>query len=64
MTNEEVDSVEKMRRKINFCLFIVVLTAVIMGVLYYYGETQVETNANEGTLISSLGMELEQLLCQ
>ncbi len=55
---------EKMRRKINFCLFIVVLTAVIMGVLYYYGETQVETNANEGTLISSLGMELEQLLCQ
>lgn len=55
---------EKVRRKIYFCLFIVVLTAVIMGALYYYGQMQVKSDISEGTLISSLQMELEQLLCQ
>lgn len=52
---------EKARRRINFCLFLVVITAVIMGVLYYYGSSQEQVDVSEGTLISSLGMELEQL---
>lgn len=52
---------EKARRRINFCLFLVVMTAVIMGVFYYYGQSQEEIDVSEGTLISSLGMELEQL---
>lgn len=55
---------EKVRRKIHFCLFLVVMTAVIMGMLYYYGQSQEKTSISEGTLISSLQTELEQLLCQ
>lgn len=52
---------EKGRRKIRFCLFLVVFLAVLVGLLYYYGQLQEQATVSEGTLISSLGMELRQL---
>lgn len=52
---------EKTRRKINFCVFLVVLTAIIMGVLYYYGQSQNPIDVNEGTLISRVEMGLQEL---
>lgn len=51
---------EKGRKKIKFCICFVVLLAVVVGILYYYGQMQ-EQAITEGTLISSLGMELRQL---
>lgn len=59
--NEEVDKMEKGRKKIRFCLFFVVFLAILVGLLYYYGQLQEQTAVSEGTLISSLGMELRQL---
>lgn len=58
---EEVESMEKARKKIRFCLCFVVLTAIVVGILYYYGQMQEQATITEGTLISSLGMELRQL---
>lgn len=52
---------ERARKKLHFCLFFVVLTAVVVGLLYYYGQLQGRPGISEGTLISSLGMELRQL---
>lgn len=54
---------EKARRKVSFCLFFVVLMAVVVGLLYYCGQMEEQINISEGTLVSSLGTELEQL-CQ
>lgn len=54
---------EKARRKIHFCVFLVVLTAIIMGLFYYYGQSQSQIDVSEGTLISNVGMGLNQL-CQ
>ena len=59
--NEEVGDMEKARKRIRFCLCFVVLTAVVVGILYYYGQLQEQATISEGTLISSLGMELRQL---
>ena len=52
---------EKIRRRVRFCLLFVVIVAVAVGVLYYYGEMHGQTTITEGTLISALGMELRQL---
>jgi len=54
---------EKARKKIRFCMFFVIFTAVIVGFLYYYGQIQSETDISEGTLISNVGLELYRL-CQ
>ena len=54
---------EKGRRKVRFCMAFVVSMALLIGCLYYFGQGKEETALNEGTLISSLGMELRQL-CQ
>ena len=54
---------EKGRKKVHFCMAFVVSMAVLLGCLYYFGQAKEETTLNEGTLISSLGMELRQL-CQ
>ena len=52
---------EKARKNIRFCLYFVVLTAIVVGILYYYGQLQEQATISEGTLISSLGTELRQL---
>lgn len=55
--NEEVDRMEQARRKIHCCLFLVVLTAVLMGILYYCGQMEEQISVSEGSLVSNLGME-------
>lgn len=62
-TNEEVNMMECLRRKVRFCLLFVVLTAVVVGTIYYFTDRQKQSEITEGTLISSLCMELKQL-CQ
>jgi len=52
---------EDARKKIYFCLFFVVLTAVVMGILYYHGQTQEQITVNEGTLIANINMESGRL---
>lgn len=52
---------EKARRGIRVFLCVVVLAAVVVGILYYYGQMQEQTTITEGTLISSLGMGFGQL---
>lgn len=52
---------EKARKGIRFCLCVVVLAAIVVGILYYYGQMQEQATITEGTLISSLGIELRQL---
>ena len=61
IANEEVDVMECLRRKVRFCLLFVVLTAVVVGTIYYFMDGQKQGEITEGTLISSLGMELKQL---
>ena len=61
IANEEVDVMECLRRKVRFCLLFVVLTAVVVGTIYYFMDGQEQGEITEGTLISSLGMELKQL---
>lgn len=52
---------EKAKKRIWFCLFFIVLTAVVVGILYCYGQMNEQSAVNEGTLISSLGMGRKQL---
>lgn len=52
---------ECLRRKVRFCLLFVVLTAVVVGTIYYFVDKQEQGEITEGTLISSLAMELKQL---
>lgn len=54
---------EKARKKVRFCLLFVVLTAIVVGILYYFGQMQEQTQISEGTLVSNLGIGIEQL-CQ
>ena len=63
IVNEEVDRMKKLRRRVRFCLFFVMLTAVAVGVFYYCSQLEEPSKITEGTLISSLAMELKQL-CQ
>lgn len=52
---------ERARRGIRLFLCVVVLAAIVVGILYYYGQMQEQETITEGTLISGLGMEYRQL---
>ena len=54
---------EKGRKKVRFCMVFVISMAILIGCLYYWDQGKEETMLNEGTLISSLGVELRQI-CQ
>lgn len=45
---------EKARRRVRFCVLLVVCVAVIMGIVYYYNGFQQDTLQNEGTLIAGI----------
>lgn len=55
--------VEKSRKRIRICLICVVLTAVVIGIFYYYYEMQGNMAINEGTLIANVRTGLERI-CQ
>ena len=52
---------EKTKKRIWFCLFFIVLTAVVVGILYYYGQLNEQSAVNQRTLISGLGMGQKQV---
>lgn len=52
---------EKGKRKVRICLVCVVLTAVIIGLFYYYYQLQGENNSSQGTLITHITMGLGKL---
>ena len=58
---KEDEMMEKVRRKINFCMFFVVLTAVLVWMFYYYGQTKSELEISEGTLIVVPDRGIQQL---
>ncbi|MEE1315173.1 MAG: hypothetical protein UHS49_05355 [Faecalimonas sp.] len=45
---------EKAKKRIRFCLLFVVLAAVVVGILYYYGQLMEQSSVNEGTLVCLL----------
>ena len=42
---------EEARRKLRLCLAVVVAAAVIIGLLYYFGDVKKGKNMSEGTLV-------------
>ncbi len=52
---------ERARRRVNLCVFWVVLAAILIGLFYYYGESQAEIDASEGTLISAVEIDRNAL---
>lgn len=52
---------EKAKRRVRICLLVVVMTAVIMGILYYFNELQGEAISGEGTLITAVNTGWERL---
>lgn len=55
---------EKAKKKINFCVFVVILTAIAVGILYYHGQAKNQPDISEGTLIAGLKITEWQQLCQ
>lgn len=52
---------EKSRKKIRICLLCVVLVAVVVGILYYYYDSQGNVPMSKGTLISNVKTGLAHL---
>ncbi len=52
---------ERARMKINLCVLAVVFIAIIMGIFYYYGQSEPPETQSEGTLISNAELYSEQL---
>ncbi len=52
---------EKSRRKVRYCVAFVVIAAVVVGILYYYGQYMDESGTNEGTLIANIEREMKRL---
>ncbi len=52
---------EKARKRVRFCLVFVVLAAVVVGILYYYGQMIEGSSGNEGTLISNVQVGIKRL---
>lgn len=50
---------ESGRRKIRICLLSIVLTAVVIGIFYYYFGGNTESNTSEGTLVQTPVVEAE-----
>lgn len=44
---------EEARRKIRICLISMILTAVVVGIFYYYYNGRTEISGSEGTLIQN-----------
>lgn len=42
---------EEARRKIRICLLFVVMAAVVIGCIYYFGEIEKQNHISEGTLV-------------
>ena len=53
---KEGDSVENSKKILRIIMIGMVLIAVVMGLVYYYHETQNEQMAKRGTLISVPGL--------
>ena len=50
---------EEARRRLRLCLAVVVAAAVIIGLLYYFGDVKKGKNTSEGTLVRQTEMNLE-----
>ena len=45
------EKIEKARKRLRICLIAVVLLAVVVGCLYYFGDFGKEQDVTEGTLV-------------
>lgn len=52
---------EKGKKRIRICLVCVVLTAVLIGLFYYYYQLQGESDNSQGTLITHIATGIEKL---
>ena len=43
---------EEARKKLRVCLIFVVAAAIIIGVIYYFGDWDNDSQVNEGTLMT------------
>ena len=51
----------KGKKRIRICLICVVLTAIIVGLFYYYYQMQSRQEGMQGTLITNIGAGMRQL---
>lgn len=49
---------EEARKKLRICLMAVVAAAVIIGLVYYFGDVKKSRNMSEGTLVRQTESEL------
>lgn len=52
---------ENARKKLRICLICVVAAAVVIGMLYYWGEVKKREAISEGTLISGMQVEMGRI---
>lgn len=52
---------EKSRKKLRVCLFLVVLAAVIIGLVYYFTTTGSTVGVDDGVLITGTGIRWDRL---
>lgn len=52
---------KKLRRRVGVCLLFMVMTAVAVGLIYYYGGMKNQNSISEGTLIARVGTKWNKL---
>lgn len=52
---------EKSRKRVRVCLFCVVLTAVLIGFIYYFTNVKNTKAIDDGVLITGTGIRWEKL---
>lgn len=52
-------SMEEARKKLRLCLAVVVAAAVIIGLIYYFGDVKKSRNMSEGTLVRQTECEFK-----
>lgn len=57
LVSKEGECMDKAKKRIRTCMVCVVLTAVVVGILYYYHETQDKSMSGEGTLIAATNVD-------
>ena len=59
------EKLEKARKRLRLCLIAVVLLAVVVGCLYYFGDFGKEQDVTEGTLVKGtyLNTEVQERDC-
>ena len=48
---------EKAKRKVRYCLVIVTMIAIVVGIIYYYNNMRKDSLEGEGTLVRAMSIK-------